>query len=99
MITHVRPARTTRPWCTDDTLTNLRFIVRPDVDAWVPSIRELTRARDEHQERKLDAARAAAGLPADSAGQSMVEDSSRGPIRSVRLPSGVTVTVDPWRGS
>jgi len=77
MITHVPPAGgSNRPWCTGDTLGDLRYVAcRDDVEPWLPSMRELTGARAAHQERKLDAARTAAGLPADAAGQSMVDTS------------------------
>jgi len=75
MVAHVPPVGgSNRPWCTGDTLGDLRYVTcRDDVHPWVPSMRELTSARAAHQERKLDAARTAAGLP--DAGQSMIDTS------------------------
>ena len=90
MITHVPPpGGSNRPWCTGDTLGDLRYVTcRDDVHPWVPSMRELTSARAAHQERKLDAARTAAGLPAAAAGQSMVDTSIYRPrsMHNVRSP-------------
>jgi hypothetical protein len=73
MTTPVAPAVATRPWNTGHGLADLRYACRRDVEPWVPAIAELTGARAEFQARKRDAARAAAGLPADAEGQSMFE--------------------------
>ena len=90
MITHIPPTGgSNRPWCTGNTLADLRYVVcRDDVDPWLPSMRELTGARAAHRERKLDAARTAAGLPAAAAGQSMVDTSIYRPrsMHNVRSP-------------
>ena len=60
-----RPARA-RPWASGDTIIDMRFVTRDDVIAWVPTVRQLTGARDEHQARMLDEARAEAErLPGD----------------------------------
>jgi len=67
------PAVATRPWNTGNGLADLRYACRRDVAPWVPAIAELTGARAEFQARKRDTARAAAGLPADTEGQSMFE--------------------------
>ena len=88
MITHVPPVGgSNRPWCTGATLGDLRYVAcRDDVEPWLPSMRELTRARAAHQERKLDAARTTAGLP--DAGQSMIDTSIYRPrsMHNVRSP-------------
>jgi len=90
MITHIPPTGgSNRPWCTGNTLADLRYVAcRDDVDPWLPSMRELTGARAAHRERKLDAARTAAGLPAAAAGQSMVDTSIYRPrsMHNVRSP-------------
>lgn len=57
-----KPARS-RPWLTDDGLADLRFILGDGVEPWVPTVRELTAARDEHAQRLRDEARAAAEPP------------------------------------
>jgi len=54
-----RPARP-RPWLTGDVLDDLRFVCRADVRAWVPTLGQLGDARDEHQARMQDEARAEA---------------------------------------
>ncbi|MBA2696773.1 MAG: hypothetical protein H0U62_13265 [Actinobacteria bacterium] len=54
-----RPARP-RPWTTGDPVADLRFLVRDHVIAWVPTVAELTGARDEHERRKQAEARAEA---------------------------------------
>lgn len=54
-----RPVRP-RPWLTGDVLDDLRFVCRADVRAWVPTLGQLTGARDEHQARIQDEARAEA---------------------------------------
>jgi len=54
-----RPVRP-RPWTTGDVLSDLRFVCRDDVEPWVPTINELTGARDEHQSRMQTEARAEA---------------------------------------
>jgi len=60
-----RPLRP-RPWFTGDALTDLRFVCRADVEAWLPTVRQLTGARDEHEQRRQDDARAEAErLPGD----------------------------------
>jgi len=52
-----RPARP-RPWLTGDGVADLHFLARPDVIAWVPTIGQLTGARDEHEQRQQAEARA-----------------------------------------
>jgi len=52
-----RPLRP-RPWFTGDAIADLRFVCRAGSRAWVPSVPELTRARDEHEQRKQAEARA-----------------------------------------
>jgi len=52
----VRP----RPWLTGDSLDDLRFLTRLDVHAWLPTIKALTDARDEHERHQQAEARAAA---------------------------------------
>jgi len=52
-----RPARV-RPWLTGDAVEDLHFLARPDVIAWVPTIAQLTGARDEHEQRQQAEARA-----------------------------------------
>jgi len=60
-----RPVRP-RPWASGDSLSDLRFACRHDVSPWVPTIRQLTGARDEHEGRKQAADRAEAErLPGD----------------------------------
>jgi len=54
-----RPVRD-RPWTTGDTLDDLHFLTRDDVEAWVPTIAQLTGARDEHEQRMQADARAEA---------------------------------------
>ena len=54
-----RPARA-RPWLTGDVITDLRFVCRADVRAWLPTVAQLTGTRDEHERRKQDEARAEA---------------------------------------
>ena len=68
-------APATRPWNTGEGngLADLRFACHRGVAAWVPTVAELTGARAELQARTRDAARAAAGLPADAEGRSMFE--------------------------
>jgi len=63
----------TRPWNTGNGLADLRYACRRGVAPWVPSIAELTGARAEFQARRRDTARAAAGLPAGTEGQSMFQ--------------------------
>ncbi len=65
MTTPVAPAVATRPWNTGHGLAELRYACRRDVAAWVPSIAQLTSARAELKARKAEAARVAAGLPAE----------------------------------
>ena len=63
---HTDAPVTPRPWLTGDTIIDMRFVTRDDVRAWVPRVRELTGARDEHERRKQDEARAEAErLPGD----------------------------------
>lgn len=54
-----RPARP-RPWLTGDGVADLHFLARPDVAPWVPTVAQLTGARDEHQSRMQAEARAEA---------------------------------------
>ena len=55
-----------RPWTTGSDLGDLRYVVRADVEPWLPRVAELTRARDEHRKRTEVAARAEAErLPGD----------------------------------
>jgi len=53
-----RPPTEHRPWATGDALADLRFACRADVRAWLPTVRQLTGARDEHEQRQQDDARA-----------------------------------------
>jgi len=57
---HSDRAARPRPWLTGDDLVDLRFACRADVREWVPTIKALTDARDEHERTQQAAARAAA---------------------------------------
>jgi len=54
-----RPA-TAPPWVSGDGLDDLRFVTRDHVIAWLPTLGQLGDARDEHQARMQDEARAEA---------------------------------------
>jgi len=98
-------APATRPWNTGHGPADLRYARHRGVAPWVPSIAELTGARAEFQTRRRDTARAAAGLPADTEGQSMLQTTTYSPRsthnvrpyvagddarRSARLRAGAT---------
>jgi len=57
---HVDRPVTVRPWVSGDVLEDLRFILRDGVQAWLPTVAELTGARDEHEQRVQADARAEA---------------------------------------
>ena len=65
MVTGGPGAPATRPWNSGIGRADVRYACRRDVAAWVPSIAQLTGARAELKARKAEAARVAAGLPAE----------------------------------
>jgi len=77
MVTGGPGAPTTRPWNGGSGRADLRYVCRPGVRPWVPSIAQLTGARAELKARKAEAARVAAGLP--DAGTSMFENTVYAP--------------------
>lgn len=70
-------APATRPWNSGTGRADLRYVCRPGVRPWLPTIAQLTGARAELQARKAEAARVAAGLP--DAGTSMFENTVYAP--------------------
>jgi len=66
-------APATRPWDSGSGSADLRYVCRPGVRPWLPSIGQLTGARAELKARRRETERAAAGLPADTEGRSMFE--------------------------
>ena len=70
-------APATRPWDSGNGRADLRYVCRPGVRPWLPTIAQLTGARAELQAREAEAARVAAGLP--DAGTSMFENTAYAP--------------------
>ena len=65
VVGSTRPPTGQRPWTTGSDLADLRYVVRDDVRAWLPTINELTRARGDHRKWTETEVRAAAEQPAD----------------------------------
>ena len=70
-------APATRPWNSGNGRADLRYVCRPGVRPWLPTIAQLTGARAELKARKAEAARVAAGLP--DAGASMFQTTTYAP--------------------
>lgn len=79
MVTGGHGAPATRPWNSGNGRADLRYVCRPGVRPWLPTIPELTGARAELKARRRETERAAAGLPADVEGRSMFENTIYAP--------------------
>jgi len=79
MVTGGPGAPATRPWNSGNGRADLRYVCRPGVRPWLPSIAQLTGARAELKARRRETERAAAGLPADAEGQSMLQTTTYSP--------------------
>jgi len=83
---HTDTPATVRPWATGDVLSDLRFVTRDHVIAWVPTLGQLGDARDEHQARMQDEARAEAERrPGDDDPQPFVRAGRKMPPPSAAL--------------
>ena len=82
-------APATRPWNSGNGRADLRYVCRPGVRPWLPTIPELTGARAELKARRRETERVAAGLP--DAGTSMFQ-------ATAYTPRPTTTTVRPMPG-
>jgi len=89
MVTGGPGAPATRPWNSSNGRADLRYVCRPGVRPWLPSIGQLTSARAELKARRRETERVAAGLPAE--GTSMFE-------ATAYAPRPTTTTVRPMPG-